>query len=110
MSDVSGFRVMWSMAMFDMPVGTKSERKAATKFRKGLLNDGYFRLQYSVYARPCLTREVLVRTERRVKRNLPPTGNIRLLAFTDVQFGRMEVFNNQVTQSTEPQLNQLEIW
>ena len=43
-----GFRTMWVVAMFDLPVDTKKARREYTKFRKHLLTDGYIRLQYSV--------------------------------------------------------------
>ena len=36
MAILTGYRLMWMMVMFDLPVGTKAERRAATEFRKGL--------------------------------------------------------------------------
>jgi CRISPR-associated protein Cas2 len=35
---LSGYRLMWVMVLFDLPVMTKAERKAATKFRHFLLD------------------------------------------------------------------------
>lgn len=43
--------------MFDLPVMTDKERKAATRFRNDLLDNGYLMIQFSVYARPCVTFE-----------------------------------------------------
>ena len=37
MSELSSYRLMWIMTLFDLPVGTKKERKAATDFRNFLL-------------------------------------------------------------------------
>ena len=34
---ISGYRVMWMLVMFDLPVVEKEERKAATAFRNYLL-------------------------------------------------------------------------
>ena len=48
---------MWVMVMFDLPVGTKRQRKVAARFRKDLLEDGFWMLQFSVYARPCSSQE-----------------------------------------------------
>jgi hypothetical protein len=31
---LSGYRIMWMFVLFDLPVGTPRERKAATRFRK----------------------------------------------------------------------------
>jgi len=48
---LSAYRAMWLMAMFDLPVETKENRRHYTRFRKLLMKDGFMMLQYSVYAR-----------------------------------------------------------
>ena len=50
-SALSGYRMMWLYVMFDLPVGTKAERRAATRFRQSLLDDGFEMAQFSVYLR-----------------------------------------------------------
>ena len=50
---LSGYRIMWIMVMFDLPVITPSERKAANQFRLKLLDMGFLRCQLSVYMRFC---------------------------------------------------------
>ena len=40
-------RFVWLMVLFDLPVGTKPERRDATRFRNFLKDDGYLMLQYS---------------------------------------------------------------
>ena len=52
-TQLSGFRLMWIFVMFDLPVGTKAEMRAATKFREYLLDEGFEKSQFSVYARFC---------------------------------------------------------
>ena len=37
----SEYRIMWVLVFFDLPTETKKERKAATKFRKELIEDGF---------------------------------------------------------------------
>ena len=44
---------MWMMVMFDLPVGTKIERRKATQFRNVLLDKGFEMSQFSVYFRFC---------------------------------------------------------
>ena len=46
-------RFVWMFVFFDLPVGTKAERRWATKFRNFLKDDGFMMLQWSVYARVC---------------------------------------------------------
>ena len=36
---------MWILVMFDLPTETKKERKAAAKFRKNIMADGFTMLQ-----------------------------------------------------------------
>ena len=51
--EISGYRCMWVLAMFDLPVDTKRARRAYTQFRKFLLKDGFAKMQFSVYVRHC---------------------------------------------------------
>jgi len=41
---------MWLFVFFDLPTDTKTDRKNAARFRKGLLKDGFEMMQFSVYA------------------------------------------------------------
>lgn len=45
---LSGYRLMWMIVLFDLPVLTKRERKDANKFRKFLQDEGFDRCQLSV--------------------------------------------------------------
>lgn len=83
---------MWVVAMFDLPVDTKLARRHYTAFRKSLIRQGFTRMQYSVYSRHCSSRENAHAHSQRVKRNLPPDGEVRVLQITDKQFERMAVF------------------
>jgi CRISPR-associated protein Cas2 len=42
-------RFVWMFVFFDLPVGTKTDRRNATRFRKFLKDDGFMMLQWSVY-------------------------------------------------------------
>jgi len=44
---ISGYRCMWLVVMFDLPVDTKEACREAAGFRKFLLEDGFRMLQYS---------------------------------------------------------------
>lgn len=50
---LSGYRAVWLIVLCDLPVGTKSERKAATGFRNTLLDLGFAMSQFSVYLKAC---------------------------------------------------------
>ncbi len=82
---------MWLMVFFDLPVGSKEQRRRATRFRNFLKDDGYMMLQFSVYARVCRGQDAVEKHLKRVRSSLPKEGSIRSLQVTDKQFGRMEL-------------------
>lgn len=98
---------MWVMVMFDLPVGTKEQRRDYAKFRKKLIEHGFWQLQYSVYARPCFSDDTAAAYRARIQPWLPPLGQVRILMFTDKQFGRMEVFYAKIKVDPEKVPEQL---
>lgn len=107
---VSGYRCMWVVAMFDLPVDTKAARRAYAQFRRALLKDGFARLQFSVYARHCASEENADVHAQRVERALPEDGEVRVLTITDKQFERMRVFWGKLRKPPEPPPLQLELF
>lgn len=84
MSKLSGYRLMWVMALFDLPVVTPAERKRATQFRNFLLDQGFEMMQFSVYAR--LARERAEAIARKIGAAVPQEGKVDILFFTDKQY------------------------
>ena len=58
MTILSEYRTMWVVVLFDLPTVSKSEKTAYRKFHTFLLEDGFTRVQYSVYGRHCASREL----------------------------------------------------
>ena len=81
--------------MFDLPVVSREERKAATEFRRFLLNDGYYMMQYSVYVRICNGYEAAQKHIGRLKEKLPEYGSVRALTVTEKQFMSMQILCGQ---------------
>lgn len=79
------------IVMFDLPVRTKAERRAATQFRQFLLKDGYYMMQFSVYVRLCNGIEAANKHRMRILHALPKEGSIRTLLITERQFKSMEI-------------------
>ena len=86
------YRIMWVLVFFDLPTDTKKQRKAASDFRKRLLNDGFNMFQFSFYVRHCPSSENADVHIKRVKNILPAEGHVGILKVTDKQFGEMELF------------------
>lgn len=101
---------MWVLVFFDLPTETKKQRRAAAKFRKELLEDGFGMFQFSIYMRFCASRENAQVHTQRVKRNLPKDGHVGILNITDKQFGMMELFVGQKETETEKPSQQLELF
>ncbi len=80
---------MWLFVFFDLPVTLKKERKAATLFRKKLLQDGFTMMQFSVYIRHCASKESANAHIRRVKGFVPDKGQVSILQVTDKQYGNI---------------------
>ncbi len=72
--------------MFDLPVGTPAERKAATDFRNSLLDLGFEMAQFSVYLRFCRGKEHSTTLSKRIGGCLPGGGKVDILFFTDKQY------------------------
>jgi CRISPR-associated protein Cas2 len=87
----SEVRYMWVFVFFDLPVGSKDERRTATRFRNFLKDDGYMMLQFSVYARVCRGDEAVDKHIGRVTKRLPKKGSVRTLQVTERQYARMKL-------------------
>jgi len=101
---------MWVVAMFDLPTDTKQARRAYTHFRKKLMQDGFTRMQYSVYIRHCASEENAAVHLGRIERVLPGDGEVRIITITDKQFERMRIFWGKKRKKPEPPPQQLELF
>jgi len=92
---LSGYQIMWVWVLFDLPVGTKAERKRATGFRKDLLDLGFEMVQFSVYLRHAWSREKAESFANQVGERIPETGRVQILFFTDKQYAQSHVYCGQ---------------
>jgi CRISPR-associated protein Cas2 len=92
MAILSGYRILWMLVMFDLPVVTAQQRKEATAFRERLLDLGFERCQLSAYLRFCAGKDVVERHVRRIREFLPEGGKVDILTFTDKQYEKIITF------------------
>ncbi|SKB75767.1 CRISPR-associated protein Cas2 [Salegentibacter holothuriorum] len=109
-SRLNQYRSMWVLVFFDLPTETRVERKAATRFRKDLLDDGFGMFQFSIYTRFCASRENADVHTKRTKRNLPKKGKVCIMQITDKQFGMIELFHGRKETVPEAPTQQLELF
>lgn len=79
------------LVFFDIPVKKKEEQQQATKFRKYLIDDGFYMIQYSVYGRLCNTIENAKEHEKRLKNHLPYCGSVRSMIVTEKQYSTINI-------------------
>ena len=84
-------RFMRILVMFDLPVKSKAERKIASQFRRFLLNDGFYMVQFSVYCRICNGYDSVESHEKKISSNIPSRGSVRTLTVTEKQYEGMKL-------------------
>ncbi len=99
---LNAYHIMWLFVFFDLPTGTKKERREASIFRKNLLKDGFSMMQYSVYVRHCASLQSAEVHLKRVRLMIPQSGQVSILSVTDKQYGNIV---NIWGKKTEPMSN-----
>lgn len=107
---INGYRCMWIVVMFDLPTDTKKARRQYALFRKHLLENGFMKMQYSVYIRHCPSAEHAEVHMKRIEHYIPPEGEVRILTLTDKQFERMVIFWGKMRKAICQAPRQLELF
>lgn len=107
---LNGYRLMWVMVMFDLPVVEPEERRIANKFRHFLEKEGFGMCQFSVYAKYCGPREKLDSLVQKINANIPDKGKVNILSFTDKQFGKIVILENSHRKPAKENPEQLLIF
>lgn len=109
-SSLSGYRIMWLIVLFDLPVGTKPERKRATKFRHGLLDLGFEMSQFSVYLKCCAGKEQADAICGRVEAAMPPSGKVHIVQITDRQYELIRTYRGRKREPAPKNPDQLALF
>jgi len=107
MRTLSAYKLMWMIVLFDLPVITKKERKAASLFRKSLLDMGFHMSQFSVYYRLLSGKEALDGYIRDIRKVLPPSGKVDILTITDKQYENIISFSGRIKEKKKTNPDQL---
>jgi len=108
---LSGYRIMWLFVLFDLPVGTKAERKAATRFRLGLLYLGFEMSQFSVYLRFAAGKEQVDALARQIETAIPRgSGKVHLVQITDRQYETIRTYRGRKREPAPKNPSQLALF
>lgn len=88
----NSWRIMWVLAMFDLPTGEKEEIRAYTTFKNTLLLHGFIRIQFSVYTKHFPTLEKAMALVKELGKETPKNGKVSFFYLTDKQYGMTESF------------------
>lgn len=92
---LSGYRIVWLIVLFDLPVGTEAQRRAAARFRNRLLDHGFEMAQYSVYMRHYSGKEQAVSVAGRIADAIPSAGRVHMIRITDKQYENIQTFRGK---------------
>lgn len=107
---LSGYRILWIMALFDLPVLTKAERKRANKFRLFLLDEGFSMMQLSCYIRFTAGKEQAEALTKRIGRAVPDPGTVEVIWFTDKQYEGIQSFRGRASPARPGKPGQLTLF
>lgn len=99
MKHLSGYRLLWVMVLFDLPVVEKAQRRAYTQFRIGLLDLGFEQAQFSVYVRHTSGKEAVSTLLKKIEIAVPEGGKVDILQFTDKQYEQIVSYRGKSTKS-----------
>jgi CRISPR-associated protein Cas2 len=92
---LSGYRLMWMMVLFDLPVDDSALRKAATDFRHHLLDLGFQMTQFSVYMKHVSGKEKVEAMTNQIAKKVPDYGDVKIICLTDKQYENLISFRGR---------------
>lgn len=99
------YRFMRVLVMFDLPMESLEDKRNYRRFRKALIDNGFYMMQESVYTRLVLTPSVQRSAIEAIRKNKPQNGVVQVLAVTEKQFSQMEYivgeYHSEVIDSDE---------
>ena len=107
---LNAYKIVWRIAMFDLPTKTKKERHDYAVFRKNLEKDGFVMHQYSVYCRFCASLESREVHVKRVKSYMPNKGRLSIITITDKQYSGIINIWGEIEQKVQQKPVQLEFF
>ena len=81
----------WLLVIYDLPVVADEDRKAASKFRREIMDIGFSMLQQSVYIKPCVSHSKIRSAVKKVQRIAPAKGKAQIIFLTDQQWAKSEI-------------------
>lgn len=85
------------IVMFDLPTDTPQARHSYVKFRRGLIKNGFYMIQESVYTKMLLNQSVEESARQAVRKIKPTNGSVMMFSLTEKQFSKWECVVGEAT-------------
>lgn len=79
-------KFMRVIVLFDLPQNERQEQKIYRNFVKFLEQEGYIRIQYSIYTKLCIHAVTAKQAVKKVERHSPQDGDVRYLVVSEKQY------------------------
>ena len=84
-------KYMRLILFFDLPSKEDYEKKDYRLFHNSLIKNGYVMIQFSVYIKAINSFSKVQREIDKIRKEIPQSGNIRMLAITEKQYLNMAI-------------------
>jgi CRISPR-associated protein Cas2 len=101
---------VWAITAFDLPTGTREQRRDASRYRNYLIELGFSRIQFSVYAKYVINNTGFIWLANRVGAIVPPDGMVRVIPVSDHEWARTLCYEGELRQPPEPPPQQLTLF
>ena len=87
------------MLIYDLPNVTKEDSQYYSLFRKNIIKLGYLQIQQSVYVKTIQSKTLSNQHIEKLKKVLPPKGNIRVFTFTEMQYESAIILSGEINKN-----------
>ncbi len=86
---------------FDLPTMTSQDKREYRELIKFMKENGFIRLQYSIYSKLCINQQATLTAKKRFEKNCPVKGDIRYLVLTEMQYQSIKSISKKYSLTEE---------
>ncbi|MFV0480206.1 MAG: CRISPR-associated endonuclease Cas2 [Anaerorhabdus sp.] len=83
------------LVFFDLPTETSQDLKEYRKLTKFFKENGYLRIQYSIYCKLCINSNAAITARKKLEKNIPPKGDMRYLILSEMQYQSIKTITDK---------------
>lgn len=87
------------MLIYDLPSVTNEDKRYYSDFRKNIIKLGYTQIQESIYVRVIQSKTLSNAHVEKLRKFVPPRGNIRIFIFTEMQYESGIILSGNISEN-----------